>query len=118
MPVTLTSRTRSGSLHIVFHTDDRCQVEDGVDIGSQGFFERGQIGDIALDEPEVGMPVEVDAAVAGVLGEVENRDRVSAIQQCGHQVRSDETVAARHDDIGHICSFVFAGAVALDLSAA
>ena len=106
MPITLTSRTRSGSLHIVFDADDGGQVEDRVDTGSQGFFQRAQIGDVALHEPEVGMPVEVDAGVAGVLGEVEHRDRVAAVQQCGDQVRPDQAVAARHDDIRHIRSFV------------
>ena len=74
--------------------------------GVRAFSRAAQIGDIALHEPEVGVPVEVDTAVAGVLCEVENRDRISAVQQCGDQVRSDEAVAARHDDIGHICSFI------------
>src|SRR5262249_51831482 len=69
-------------------------------------FECGQISDIAPHEPEVGMPVEANIAVAGVLCEVENRDGVSAAQQCGDQVRSDEAVAACHDDIGHECSFI------------
>ena len=74
--------------------------------GVRAFFECSQISDIALHEPEVGMPVEVDTGVAGVLREVENRDGVAAVQQCGHQVRSDEAVAACHDDIGHSCSFI------------
>ena len=65
-----------------------------------------QISDVALHEPEVGVSVEVDAAVAGVLCEVKNRDRVSAVQQCRDQVRSDEAVAACHYDIGHVCSFL------------
>ena len=88
-------------LHVVLDTDNRGQVENRVDTGSQGFFECGQIGDVALHEPEVGVPVEVDAGVAGVLGEVEDRDGVSTVQQCGDQVRSDQAIAARHDDIRH-----------------
>ena len=96
-------------VHIVCDADDRGQVEDRVDTGSQGFFECRQIGDVALHEPEVGVPVEVDTAVAGVLGEIENRHRVPAVQQCGDQVRSDKAVAACHDDIGHIYSLIFTG---------
>ena len=94
-------------LEIIFDTDDCGQVEDRVNLGRQRSFERADIGDIALHEPEVGMPVEVDTGVAGVLCEVENRDRVSTAQQCGDQVRSDEAVAACHDDIGHECSFLY-----------
>ena len=81
-------------------------MEDRVDAGYQRLRERTDIGDIALNEPEVGMPVEVNARIAGVLGEVENRDRVSTVQQCGDQMRSDEAVTARHDDIGHLSSFL------------
>ena len=52
-------------VEIVFDTDDCGQMEDHVDIGSQGFFEGGQIGDVALHEPEVGMPVEVNSWCRG-----------------------------------------------------
>jgi hypothetical protein len=93
-------------VEIVLDADDCGQMEDRVDAGSQGFRERGQIGDIALHEPEAGMPVKVDTGVAGVLCEVEDRDGVSAVQQCGDQVRSDEAVATCHDDIGHESSFI------------
>ena len=77
-------------------------AEVRVDLGDST-----EISDIALHEPKVEMPVEVDTAITGVLGEVEYRDGVATVQQRGHQVRSDEAVAAGHDDIGHSFSFVY-----------
>ena len=41
-------------VEIVLDTDDRSEVKNRVDAGSQGFLERGQVGDIALHESEVG----------------------------------------------------------------
>ena len=66
-------------VEVVLDTDDCGQMENRVDTGSQCFFECGQISDVALHEPEVGVPVKVNAGVAGVLCEVEDGDGVSAV---------------------------------------
>ena len=94
-------------VEVVLHADDGGQMEHGVDARTQGLFEGAEVGDVALHEPEVGVPVEVDAGVAGVLDRVDHRDRVPALQQRRHQVRSDQAVAARDDDVGHVRSFVW-----------
>src|SRR5260370_31870528 len=75
---------------IVLDTDDRGQVEDRVDTGRQRSFEGTDISDIARHEPEVGVSVKVDTAVAGVVLEIEKPGRSSTGQQSGSQDRIDE----------------------------
>ena len=97
-----------GVVEVVLDSDDGRQVKNDVNLRGQRTFECGHIGDITLDETESGVVIEVDAGVPGVFCDVKHRHGVVALQQCGHQMGTDQAVAAGDDNMRHGHSFVVA----------